>query len=60
MTGCYPSRVSMDVTDGALLRPVSRIGLHPQERTIVELLKANGYATATVLACDTYCPKTTT
>lgn len=46
MTGCYPSRVSMDVTDGAVLRPVSKIGLHPQERTITELLKANGYATA--------------
>jgi arylsulfatase A-like enzyme len=46
MTGCYPSRVSMDVTDGAVLRPVSKIGLHPQERTIAELLKANGYATA--------------
>ncbi len=46
MTGCYPSRVSMDVTDGAVLSPVSKIGLHPQERTIAELLKANGYATA--------------
>ena len=46
MTGCYPSRVSMDVTDGAVLRPVSKIGLHPQERTIAELLKAHGYATA--------------
>ena len=46
MTGCYPSRVSMDVTDGAVLRPVSKIGLHPQEHTIAELLKARGYATA--------------
>ena len=46
MTGCYPTRVSMDVTDGAVLRPVSKIGLHPQERTIAELLSANGYTTA--------------
>jgi len=46
MTGCYPCRVSMDVTDGAVLRPVSPIGLHPDEMTIAEVLKSAGYATA--------------
>ncbi len=46
MTGCYPKRVSMDVTDGAVLRPVSQIGLHPDEVTIAELLRGAGYATA--------------
>ena len=46
MTGCYPCRVSMDVTDGAVLRPVSPIGLHPDEMTIAEILKASGYATS--------------
>ena len=46
MTGCYPCRVSMDVTDGAVLRPVSPIGLHPEEMTIAEVLKSAGYATA--------------
>ena len=46
MTGCYPSRVSMDVTDGAVLRPVSPIGLHPNEVTIAEVLKDVGYATS--------------
>jgi arylsulfatase A len=46
MTGCYPKRVSMDLTDGAVLRPISRIGLHPNELTVAELLKSGGYATA--------------
>ena len=46
MTGCYPCRVSMDVTDGAVLRPVSPIGLHPDEMTVAEVLKSAGYATA--------------
>ena len=46
MTGCYPCRVSMDVTDGAVLRPVSQIGLHPQETTIAEVLQLAGYSTA--------------
>ena len=33
MTGCYPRRVGLDRTDpdGAVLRPVSPNGLHPQE-----------------------------
>lgn len=46
MTGCYPKRVSMDLTDGAVLRPISKIGLHPDELTVAELLKSGGYATA--------------
>jgi arylsulfatase A-like enzyme len=46
LTGCYPCRVSMDVTDGAVLRPVSQIGLHPEETTIAEVLKLAGYSTA--------------
>lgn len=48
MSGCYPRRVGMDLTDpdGIVLRPVSPNGLHPDEVTIAEALKARGYATA--------------
>lgn len=48
MTGCYPRRVNMHDTDGAVLRPVSRVGLHPDEVTIAEVLKEAGYATACI------------
>ena len=46
MTGCYPKRISMTMTDGWVLRPVSQFGLHPQEVTIAEVLKQAGYATS--------------
>ncbi|QDV72830.1 sulfatase [Botrimarina mediterranea] len=42
MTGCYPSRVSIQ---GAL-SPGARHGLHPHETTIAEVCKSRGYATA--------------
>jgi arylsulfatase A-like enzyme len=42
LTGCYPNRVSIL---GAL-GPGSKTGLHPDEVTLAELLKARGYATA--------------
>ncbi len=42
LTGCYPGRVSLQ---GAL-GPKSKVGLHPNELTIAELLKTRGYATA--------------
>jgi arylsulfatase A len=42
LTGSYPNRVSIS---GAL-GPGARIGLHPDEITIAELVKARGYATA--------------
>jgi arylsulfatase A len=50
MTGCYPRRVGLHQTepDGAVLRPVSANGLHPDEVTIAEVLKARGYATACI------------
>lgn len=50
MTGCYPRRVNMHVgsNNGAVLRPVSSKGLHPDEITIAEVLKSRGYATAIV------------
>ncbi|MEA3224768.1 MAG: sulfatase [Planctomycetota bacterium] len=50
MTGCYPRRVNMHVADegGAVLRPVSKKGLNPEEITIAEVLKARGYATACI------------
>ncbi len=50
MTGCYSQRVGMHVNerDGWVLRPVSRYGLHPDEVTIAEILKEQGYATAIV------------
>ena len=47
MTGCYPRRVNMHVSgsNGAVLRPLDSKGLHPDEMTIAEVLKAAGYAT---------------
>ena len=50
MTGCYSQRVGMHVTDsdGWVLRPISPYGLNPDETTIAEALKQQGYATAIV------------
>lgn len=50
MTGCYAQRVGMHVNDrdGWVLRPVSPYGLDPNEITIAEVLKQQGYATAIV------------
>jgi len=50
MTGCYPRRVSLHVNErgGQVLFPVSPKGLHPDEITIAEVLKARGYATACI------------
>jgi len=50
MTGCYPRRVNMhqDETGRAVLPAVSRKGLHPDEITIAEVLKQQGYATAII------------
>ncbi len=47
MTGCYSQRVGMHTNprDGQVLRPVSPYGLHPDEKTIAEVLQARGYAT---------------
>lgn len=43
LTGCYPKRVGMHQH---VLFPRSDHGLHPDENTIADQLKANGYATA--------------
>ena len=50
MTGCYSQRVGMhhNERDGWVLRPVSPYGLHPDEITIAEVLKEQGYATAII------------
>ncbi|HUS92354.1 MAG TPA: sulfatase [Phycisphaerae bacterium] len=50
MTGCYPRRVSLHVDENGrqVLFPVARKGLHPEEVTIAEVLKAAGYATACI------------
>lgn len=50
MTACYPPRVGLHHTDpdGAVLRPVSPNGLNPDEITIAEVLKSQGYATACI------------
>ena len=44
MTGCHYPRVSMK----PVLFPVAKIGLHPEEITIAEVLKPLGYATACI------------
>lgn len=44
MTGCYGARISVP----GVYPPGSKNGLHPQERTIAEYLKENGYATQIV------------
>jgi len=43
MTGCYADRVGMD---GRVVFPGDARGLNPQEITIADMLKAEGYATA--------------
>ena len=50
MTGCYAQRVGMHTNprDGHVLRPVSPYGLHPDELTLAEVLKQQGYATTIV------------
>lgn len=50
MTGCYARRVGMheDATGHWVLIPRSRRGLHPDERTLAEVLKSRGYATACI------------
>ena len=47
MTGCYPARVSMEIsgTRRGVLQPVAQKGLAPSEITIAEILKGQGYAT---------------
>ncbi|MHC4679560.1 MAG: sulfatase-like hydrolase/transferase, partial [Planctomycetota bacterium] len=50
MTGCYPRRVNMHQSNRneCVLFPVAQKGLNPNEITIAEVLKAQGYATACV------------
>ena len=45
LTGCYPRRVGNAIW---VHRADSRSGIHPNELTIAELLKENGYATACI------------
>src|SRR5688572_269585 len=45
MTGCYPKRA---LPIPHVLFPASAVGLHPDEVTIAELLKAAGYATGCI------------
>ncbi len=44
LTGCYPQRVG----NLNVLWPDSTVGLNPDETTLAELLKVNGYATACI------------
>ncbi len=49
LTGCYPRRIGFGTFDGqGVLFPGMGIGLNPDEVTIAELLKAQGYATKMV------------
>ena len=45
MTGCYPKRA---LPIPHVLFPASKVGLHPQEVTIAEVLKEAGYATGCI------------
>lgn len=45
MTGCYPKRV---LPIPGVLFPAGAVGLNPKERTVAEVLKDAGYATACV------------
>ena len=45
LTGCYPRRVGNEIW---VHRADSRTGIHPDELTIAELFKDNGYATACI------------
>jgi arylsulfatase A len=45
LTGCYPTRIGMATW---VHRADSRSGIHPDELTLGELFKANGYATACI------------
>lgn len=44
LTGCYQPRISMP----GVLGPNSRVGLHPDEVTLADMLKTKGYATMCV------------
>jgi arylsulfatase A-like enzyme len=50
MTGCYPRRVNMHQNEAGLcvLFPLNKKGLHPDEITIPEILKGQGYATGCI------------
>ncbi len=49
LTGCYPRRIGFGTFDGeGVLFPGMGLGLNPDETTIAELLKAQGYATKMV------------
>ncbi len=45
MTGCYPKRA---LPIPGVLFPAAAVGLHPDEHTVADLLKAAGYATACI------------
>ena len=45
LTGCYPRRIGNHIW---VHRADSAIGIHPDELTLAELFKANGYATACI------------
>ena len=50
MTGCYAQRVGMHLNerDQHVLRPISPYGLNPEEITVAEILKDQGYATTCI------------
>ncbi len=46
MTGCYPQRIGLEAGyEVGVLRPGEPIGLNPDEITVADLLKQQGYAT---------------
>jgi len=49
MTGCYPRRVGLESgTDFTVLMPEDPAGLNPDEITVAEILKGEGYTTSLI------------
>ncbi len=50
LTGCYAQRVDMHCSDRgrAVLQPVAQKGLNPDEITVAQVLREQGYATACI------------
>lgn len=50
MTGCYPLRVGLPRGENgsAVLQPINHLGINPDEFTLAEMLRSQGYATMVI------------